>query len=88
MVVLTIAAPVSSLGTGARVMNFIGGGTGGYSILLSNTVTTVYGTYAKRGLYRRLTPCELSEATTLTFNTDGTYVFKFESYGVEDAGTC
>ncbi len=26
-------------------------------------------------------------ATTLTFNSDGTYVFKFESYGVEDAGT-
>ncbi len=26
-------------------------------------------------------------ATTMTFNADGTYVFKFESYGVEDPGT-
>lgn len=26
-------------------------------------------------------------ATTMTFNPDGTYVFSFESYGVEDKGT-
>lgn len=40
----------------------------GYNMLLSNTVTTAYGTYTKGTSTDGYTPCELSEATRIVYN--------------------
>ena len=41
----------------------------GYSMLLGNTVTTAYGTYTKGASSDGSTPCELSEATRIIYNS-------------------
>ena len=57
--------------------------TGDFTVSAADLATLLSGGASGSGLV----VVSDDEATTMTFNADGTYVFAFEAYGIEDPGT-
>ena len=60
--------------------------TGTFSVAVAE-LETLSGGAAPAGVGEPVTVPSDDGATAMTFNPDGTYLFAFEAYGVEDAGT-